>query len=202
MMKKELSTPKIFGKKIFLIPILSALLLTFCTSLKDDGNLSKRYDVELIKQVISDHPYATPIWLNKKGERFTGSQKTISKESGEMIKINVYENGLLMKLNYHYGEDSNISHTEYEYKDSTGIKVAMRTYYKNGQVMIEGIYPMASNGFIGTSRQWYLNGELQFEMGYKNESINYHGLMTAYNEEGEILEQERYKDGKLVEKIK
>jgi antitoxin component YwqK of YwqJK toxin-antitoxin module len=30
----------------------------------------------------------------------------------------------------------------------------------------------------------------------------YHGLMTLYDENGEILEQELYEDGELVEKIK
>lgn len=30
----------------------------------------------------------------------------------------------------------------------------------------------------------------------------YHGLMTKYNDDGEIIEQERYEDGELLEKIK
>ncbi|MBD3617401.1 MAG: hypothetical protein HUJ22_12605 [Gracilimonas sp.] len=202
MMKKELSIPKILGRKIVLIPVLSALLLTFCTSVSENGNERNRYDVELTKKVISDHRYATYVWFDEKGERYTGTQKTISKETGEIIKENIYENGLLIKLKYHSGEDSNISHSEYEYKDSTGIKLASRTYYKNGQIMMEGIYPVVSNDFIGTGRHWHPNGVLQFEMSYKNEFINYHGIMTTYDEEGNIIEQERYEDGELIEKIK
>lgn len=202
MMGKELSIPKILGRKIVLIPLMSALLLTFCTSVSDNGNKRPRYDIELVKKVISDHRYATYVWFDEKGERYTGTQKIISKETGEVIGENIYENGLLIKLKYHHGEDSDISHSEHEYKDSTGIELATRTYYKNDQIMMEGIYPVVSNDFIGTSKFWHPNGELEFEMSYKNEFINYHGLMTTYNEEGDIIEQERYEDGELIEKIK
>ena len=54
---------------------------------------------------------------------------------------------------------------------------------------------------LGYNKQWYSNGGLKFEAYFKG-NIEYEGLMTLYDENGEILEQERYEEGELVETIK
>ncbi|MCH2450170.1 MAG: hypothetical protein MK198_08485 [Gracilimonas sp.] len=45
------------------------------------------------------------------------------------------------------------------------------------------------------------NGELAFEVFYTGDYV-YQGLMTEYDEEGNIIMQERYEDGEMIEKIK
>lgn len=53
----------------------------------------------------------------------------------------------------------------------------------------------------GTLKEWYPNGQIEFELTFHT-GMKYHGLMTLFDEKGEILEQELYEDGEMVEKIK
>ena len=68
--------------------------------------------------------------------------------------------------------------------------------------MSEFIYPTPDNNYIGIQRYWRLGGGLQYEAHFLNHPDNFHGLVTEFDKNGEVVEQERYENGKLLEKIK
>ncbi len=43
---------------------------------------------------------------------------------------------------------------------------------------------------------------MNYEAYFLNTPDNFHGFVTEYNANGDIVEQERYEKGELVEKIK
>jgi len=53
-----------------------------------------------------------------------------------------------------------------------------------------------------TTKAWHPNGQLAWEFQMKIPGGGRQGLTTIYDENGAIVEQERYEDGELIEKIK
>lgn len=58
-----------------------------------------------------------------------------------------------------------------------------------------------SSGSLGYHKTWHPNGQLKYE-AYFESNIQYEGLKTFYDENGNIIQQERYENGELVETIK
>jgi antitoxin component YwqK of YwqJK toxin-antitoxin module len=52
-----------------------------------------------------------------------------------------------------------------------------------------------------TTKAWHPNGQLAWEFQMTVPGGGMHGLTTVYDENGDIVEQERYDDGELVETI-
>jgi antitoxin component YwqK of YwqJK toxin-antitoxin module len=74
--------------------------------------------------------------------------------------------------------------------------------YINGMMNYKDVRPHESKDGLGHVRIWHRsNGELAFEAFYTGDKV-YQGLMTEYDEDGNIIMQERYEDGELIETIK
>lgn len=157
---------------------------------------------------------------------FTGIQKAFLGKTGELGYETEVESGLPITITYYdtarteggkysvvkneyegellatrifIKEDGTIhGKTTYEY-DENGESVSMRGYISE-QIIVEFVDQTISESGWNTTRYWHQNGSPKFEL--TSDSLGYQGLMTLYDEQGDVLQQERYKDGELIEKIK
>ena len=151
---------------------------------------------------------------------FTGVQTHTSSETGLLGWESVYENGLVVER-IDYDDDGVFSgRTEYEYEDvlisatrvfdeENNLIQNSRTSYNEEKVKDQQVF---YKGKIWVEKRNLENGlfnfreyhqgieKLKFEM-FSNDS-GYQNLMTLYDEQGDMLQQERYKNGELIEKIK
>jgi antitoxin component YwqK of YwqJK toxin-antitoxin module len=110
----------------------------------------------------------------------------------------VYEEGVL-KSTTAYHKDGSLK-SKYEYDFIGGQFRTIKQFNEDSMLVEEWISP-TDNKPLGTIKQWHENGQLKYE-AYFTGNIKFQGLMTLYDEQGNILEQERYEDGEIIEKIK
>lgn len=79
--------------------------------------------------------------------------------------------------------------------------LSMKTYL-SGRLMATFIYPTPAREYQGILKYWHREGGLQYEAHFLSDPRNFHGLVTEYDQEGRVIEQERYQEGTLLEKIK
>ena len=132
------------------------------------------------------------------GDPFTGIQQYRFERNDSLFSEYVYENGITKSATVYIrkGDSTTVYETEYGY---IGNHFKTLKEFKNGVLIEEG--EDAESNELGYHKQWHPNGQIRYEATFTG-NIQYEGLMTLYDEEGNITEQARYKDGKLVEKIK
>lgn len=203
-MIREYSPLRSGFKSFLLLPVLALLILTFCTKETDysDSNSSRLYHVPEL-HVDFDRseelgiPRALAARFTASGELFTGTQKVYFTKNDSLYMELYFEGGI------HTGSKMTIDgdifrqvHTVYLNEPLFGKEI-----YVNGNISYENIPPTESEDGMGHIRTWHDNGQLGAEVTYTGDQV-YHGLMTEYDEEGNIITQERYEDGELIEKIK
>ena len=209
MMGKKFSALRSTTKSLLLAPILLATALMFCTQqpdypLKITGNNDELYsNVELFlnppkSRELNIGKSAMGIRYDSDGNPFTGTHELRFVKNDSLFAKTVFENGIMKSSTGYFNDgDSTLEYTyEYEY---IGEHFKAVKHYRDGILMEE--WEDAKPGELGYHKQWHPNGQLKYE-AYFEGNIEYEGLMTLYNEEGEIIEQQRYEDGELVETIK
>ena len=232
MINKKTSKHKTVLKSSLIIPLVFSALFLFCVKPEFEEkvymNSVRVYsEPELIYDFESD-AYgilsSKNVALNEAGEPFNGSKRHFDYQTNKLFSERTYENGYLKEILYHDKRASNTIQKEvitYE----KGMPTAITSYnwngelhserkpvYKNGQyigdqtynkdhVLIYEVLFISFTDGLGSIKEWHPKGQLKFEAGYK-QGMSYEGLMTSYDEFGNILEQELYEDGKLIEKIK
>ena len=152
-----------------------------------DKNLTIKTEDNLAKAYTKDQ------------ELFTGEQKLYRQNEGEkgaLRNVRTYEKGLLLHAES-YNEEGNISERiENEYENG---ELAVTTYfYPNGGKKSELVYASSNGERTGSVKEWHDNGQLKFKMSL--DSLNrYHGEMVLYDRDGNIVKQEQYESGELVE---
>ncbi|MBD3617400.1 MAG: hypothetical protein HUJ22_12600 [Gracilimonas sp.] len=209
MMIKHYSPIRSYSIKMILLPVLLIVTVMFCTRepdypMKMTGNSDVLYStVDLYvnpprSEELNIKKRGLGIRYDSEGNPFTGAQQYRYVKNDSLFNEVVYENGI-MKSSEAYikdGDSLDIYKSEYDYigEHYKGVK-----YYKNGVLLEE--WKDAESNELGYHKQWYLNGQLKYE-AYFEGNIEYEGLMTLYDDEGNIIEQARYQDGSLIEKIK
>ncbi|MDZ7806213.1 MAG: hypothetical protein U5K71_03760 [Gracilimonas sp.] len=208
MMLKEFSPIRSGSKGMLLIPVLLIATLMFCTTQKEtdysDLIPKKTYSVpELHYDGNRSEELGIPLTMGAQftssGELFTGTKKI----------YNTDNDSLRMELFFKDG----INTGSVEYKDGNVWRSKRGRYldnyhfkemYKNETLIYKDVPPSETEDGLGHIRQWHENGQLSFESFYYGpigDRLD-QGLMTEYDEEGNVIMQERYEDGELVETIK
>lgn len=188
------------SKTALLLPILA--LLTFCSQ-KADYSDPQTKKIEHIPELHLDgerseelgKPLAT--YYTSSGEPFTGTQKAYYVESDSLHMKMFFEEGINTG-SVIYEEDGDVIRQKHgRYLD----KPLLKEMYENGVLVYENIPPTESEDGMGHIRLWHNNGQLSVEVSYTGDQER-QGLMTEYDKEGNIITQERYEGGEMVEKIK
>jgi antitoxin component YwqK of YwqJK toxin-antitoxin module len=139
-------------------------------------------------------------FYNEEGEPFSGTQRLLNLENNSLkIKTEVDEGVIKSRTVFHdTGEVHN--RIEYEYRGDTLV------YSKsiiNGKFFQENFYPSISESGMLVTKTYFPNGQIQHESQqlFVDETGSYQGLMTLYDEEGNILEQDLYDNGKLIKNL-
>jgi antitoxin component YwqK of YwqJK toxin-antitoxin module len=159
------------------------------------------------------------------GVLFNGTRRLLEKGTDKLLAETVFEGGILLSVQFYdqrisqniqrqvvhrEGSDKLIAENydwnnelmgKHEYIFNNDTVVISRRYLNNDVLADEWIDQEASDDGLGHIREWHPNGQLKYEVAFKD-SLRYHGLMSLYDEQGNIMEQERYENGELIEKIK
>jgi len=210
MMFKHYTMARSGSKKLRLLPLLALLTLTFCSKeleptvikISDVIEPTTYSNVELHYDANRSEELGIPFFsmYTSSGEPFTGTQKVYYVENDSLHMELYYENGfntgsLMTKDGDIYQEKRSM------YMD----KIHLEEMYVNEVLVYKDLHPGKSEDGLGHTRLWHKNGQLSLESfytGYTGNNKLKQGLMTEYDEEGRITIQERYEDGKLVEKVK
>lgn len=130
------------------------------------------------------------------GKPFTGTQSTFYRKNDQLYSESVFEDGLSTSLMVYNKGGSQRARVKHEYLETE--MVWNRRYNEEDLLVMESKSYRISDGGFGFVKRWHDNGQLQFEMKTDG-SGKYQGLMTLYDEQGNVLKQENYKDGVLIE---
>lgn len=206
MMFRTYSRLRSGSKMALLLPVLAMLTLTFCSRKtvysKSDLSLNKTYysvpklHANPTRSKELGIPVSDAAQFTSSGKPFTGTKKIYYTSNDSLYMKQYYKNGIETgSLMYRDGDS-----TRQKY-DWSLHKPNLKESYTNGILVYKDVLPSESKDGMGHVRQWYKNGQLSFEVSYTGDHIK-QGLMTEYDKKGNIIKQERYKDGKVVEKIK
>lgn len=185
---------------MLLIPFFVMIALTFCTKSEHSNGFSFYTDTELSANVVNDGSvFGGPVLRYKgtDGNYYSGTRDYYHKDSNELAFSEKFEDGYrVTRINYDDGVEISFRY-EFEYDDSN--MIVRRKFNEAGILIEEWTAPI--NRKPGSIKEWHPNEQLKFEVHYLGD-LEYEGLMTLYDENGEIIEQDRYEDGELVETIK
>lgn len=207
MMVRTYSPFRSGSKTALLLPLLGLLTIALGTKKTGDYYLD-RMPSEIYYSGPETHAdpnrseeLGIPIGaqFTSSGELFTGTQKIYYTKNDSLYMTLYYEDGIetgsLMTMN-----GDVILQKKGWYQNAPYLKES----YNNGVLVWKHVPPAENEDGLGYVRMWHQNGELAFEVLYTGDPMDKvrQGLMTEYDEEGNIIKQERYEDGELVEKVK
>ncbi len=207
MIGREFSPLKSFSKSAIIIPAFSLLIFLFCTNSSQEYGFSWGIDSngnELSPDlnVVPKSPRDSQYFILN-GELYTGELNLYGTENNQLYRKQFFKGGLIIGAIW-FDEDGSQS-VRYENVFESGIQAGFRQFGPNDQIVREWVGTPEPDDSLTVFREWYPNEQLKFEMFSSSGDrrvVVYEGVMTLYDEEGNILEQELYEDGELIEKIK
>jgi len=198
MMCKKSSKSSIRWKKVVLLPVVLVLAFTFCK--RTDSSTLPAYNLELTTDTIRVNKSAPILEWSKDGQPFTGKRQMNEHLGSSISREQIFQNGLLLETN-HYSEVGTIGYSEtHEYRDSF---LSTTRIFIDGRLFREVNWPLPANNFKGITKVWHDNEQLQYEENfiYREGEKLFHGFLTEYDKQGNMVEQKRYENGVLVEKL-
>jgi hypothetical protein len=224
MMSSNLSTWRAYPKILFTISLLTVLGLISCTETEEwpdrmtwqevhDKVPPKTYvDVELKSDGVTGlyHPLdeRTGKFIGPNGEPYTGERNTYSVDTDLVIYKETIVDGKVTRREFPNYDSTGA----YQYKsvsipslDENGNKVT--TYYSDRLTdSLTLNFETIKGSELQTHNFYYPNGQIQMSASYlwntTDKDLLKHGLVTEYDEEKNIIMQERYENGELIETIK
>lgn len=208
MMLKHYSPIRSYSIKMILFPVLLIVTIMFCTRqpdypIKITGNNDLLYStVDLYvnpprSEELNIERRGMGIRYDSKGNPYTGTQQFKYVKNDSLFSEVKYEGGI-MKSSVGYDKSGNaLVRFEYSY---IGDQYKMVKQIKPNGFIVEEWKDAESNE-LGYHKQWHPNSQLKYE-AYFEGNTEYEGLMTLYNETGEIIKQQLYKDGEMIETLK
>jgi hypothetical protein len=220
MMGKKISKIKVGAVWLFVLPLSVALIIVFSTQtdqypqtismqeIWDSMPPTTYHDVELKYEGSPGlyHPLdeRTGVLIDPNGKPFTGERNTYSVDTDSVIQKETIVNGKITRTEFHMYDSTGV----FQYRsvvipslDKDGNKVS--TYYSDRLTdsLVLNMEKIDTDSLI-TTKAWHPNGQLAWEFQMKVPGGGMHGLTTVYDENGDIVEQEQYENGELIEKIK
>ncbi len=206
MMFRTRSRLRSWSKTALLLPLLALLTLTFCSrkTVYSDSDLFPNKTFYSVPKL-----HANPKRSKKLGIPVTdGAQFTSSGVPFTGIKKVYYTRNDSLYMKQYYKDGIETGALMYRDGDSTRQKLDwslhkpnLKESYTNGVLVYKDILPSESKDGMGHVRMWHKNGQLAFEVSYTGDHVK-QGLMTEYDKKGNVIKQVRYKNGKVMEKIK
>lgn len=226
LMAKRSSRYTMFTKQFALLPVMMLFLFIFGAK-ERPGLYESPYKSVLgqeyvVYQFVSDEAYYSDIKLNVKaepkskfanlkrkhddnGNLFSGEQNWYGRQNDKLYYVYAYEDGLEIEFRGYDLDGALRFKQERTYNEGKEVYSKTFVYQDGTEVLL--LYSKRENGFV-TSTTLYENGRINQEYTYQENDDNrlrthiYHGYMTHYDEEGNIISQNLFDNGELIEKIK
>ena len=219
MMGKKISKVKVGAVWLFLLPLSVALVIVFSMQpenytqtismqeIRDSLPPTTYYDIELESDGPTGlyHPLdeRTGLLIGPNGDPYTGERNTFSVDTDSVIHKETIVDGKVLQTTHNLRDSTG---TPYKWVTipsigEEGNKVS--TFYSDRLTdsLVLSLKKIDTDSLI-TTKAWHPNGQLAWEFQMKIPGGGRQGLTTIYDENGAIVEQERYEDGELIEKIK
>ncbi|MFV1884120.1 MAG: M56 family metallopeptidase [Balneola sp.] len=216
MMQKTHSWFNKSVRALSIIPVITVFAILFCSSENskelyiETANYGGVYTDQKLWFNFYEYPHtggAIPksnVYVDEQREPFTGVSNLYQKDSNILLSKSVYKNGYKTEwVNYHpNGQESYRQELEYQGKEWLS-----STVFSEGTIKTEWLSPEVTSRKYGKMNEYHESGALKLELFFSwkddiKHEIVYQDIMTLYDEQGNIIGQELYKDGELVEKIK
>ena len=219
-MGTKISKIKVGAVWLFVLPLSVALIIVFSAQtdkypqtmsmqeIWDSMPPTTYYDVELEYEGLNGlyHPLdeRAGVLIGPNGKPYTGERNTYRVETDSLIQKETIVNGKITQTEFHMYDSTG----SYQYRsvvipslDEDGNTVS--TYYDDRLTdsLVLNMEKIDTDSLI-TTKAWHPNGQLAWEFQMKMPGGGRHGMTTVYDENGDIVEQERYENGKLIETIK
>jgi len=220
MMGKSISKVKVGAVWLFVLPLSVALVIVFSMQpdnypqtmsmqeIRDSLPPNTYYDVELESEGPTGlyHPLdeRTGVLIGPDGEPYTGERNTYSVDTDSITHKETIVDGKVTRTEFPMYDSTGV----FQYRsvvipsmDEDGNQVT--SYYSDQHTdsLVLSLKKIDTDSLI-TTKAWHPNGQLAWEFQMKVQGGGMHGLTTVYDEKGAIIEQERYEEGELIEKIK
>jgi len=195
-----------------LIPIILAVtsvtsLLTLASFLDVfDGHPKEIYTNDLTLTALNENRGARGFywitWLDSDGNPYSGEHCWLYRINDEVARKEFYEDGKQTLVEI-FNEDGSqfVSYKSEFTTDENGVR-----YLKHIQKFDSSEQFLAFDAKwdqnIHTVREYFENGQLRYEFSFNTEKNKYEGFAFLYDEQGNLLKQERYENGILIETIK
>ncbi|MEP0006591.1 MAG: M56 family metallopeptidase [Balneola sp.] len=198
MMVKESSIMSLATRKIILLPVILSVVLIFCTETTTPDDVLYP-SVKLSYGAEEINGYMHTVAKKRDGELFTGTQIMRFKKDDRLFGHTNYKNGIAESATRFDSTGARIDHINYTTVEGD-FRLKDRTIIVDDKEVLieEWIYPHETEDGIGSHKQWHKNGVLKSEATFRK-GFQYFGLVTVYDENGKIIKQARYEDGKEVE---
>ena len=204
MMGNEFSPIRSSSKSILSIFFISVVSFVFCTQTEiNSDELYTNVQLQLVsspyQQVQDSGSYHNSKMYDLEGKLFTGTQNYFFKKNDQLFTSVTFKKGIRTKEQTFKKSGEEWYRVEIEYDFEKDERISFRGY-DLGTLTLEIIDSSSVHSGMHLYREWHPNGLLKFES--TSNELGSQGLMTLYDQNGNILEQELYNDGELVEKIK
>ncbi len=148
------------------------------------------------------------IWVDEEDTPYSGEQNVFKSDTDELVYTHFYKDGFLFETLIHnvnpQGTPEISAKTKY-FTDSAG-NLITQTFKETETDSLILIVQFTDSGTTRNSKYYHRNGNLWSDKTMlwpvNEDGIKYHGLFTEFNNEGNIIKQERYENGSLIETIK
>lgn len=141
-------------------------------------------------------------YLDSEGIPYSGEVHWYFKINDELARKEVYDNGKQIRVDIYDKEGNWVWFSKNEIsEDENGIKY-LEHFQKTENDSIFLAFDLIWNDNSHTVKEYYLNGQLKHQYNYNTIVNRVDGMAYKYDQEGNLLKQERYEDGILIETIK
>lgn len=221
MMGKRSSKSRIIAFLVFMIPICSSLMY-FSSSYRVADTImingeehvfyynlqykpSSWYstrglysDVTLVSKMFIESRFNRVYDLD--GNPYSGSQTWYNRTDNSIIMQETFLNGTMIEGKRFSNDGAIEQHQIIEFDEGNLLSARV---WQNGNLSIE---VFSHSDSLETMNTFYPNGQLEWTTTYLESSPIFdrlnHGISSHYDQEGNLLKQERYEDGILIETIK
>ncbi len=204
MLSKKASKTRMLPKALFVIPVFSILTMMFCADLSSSDNSTIYTNNDgLQAEAVNNFPHGSywTVWLDSNGNPFSGKQTWLYKANDRIARIEHYENGNQIHVEI-FSDNGDLTYVgESEFFENNDIR-HLKHYRKYDSLERYLDFEAKWEQNLYTVKEYFQNGQLKSEYSFNTEINKYDGLAFLYDQEGNLLSQNRYEDGELVEKIK
>lgn len=205
MMSKSTSFLRSFSLKLTVFPVLSIMFVAFCTEVYD-GHPNEIYtENEYLSFIAENKSPRGSHWgtyFDSNGNPYTGEINWYFKINNQLARKELYQNGKQVQVDIYNTDGTLVWLNKNEVTVSEDGTKYLKHFQKTVDDSIYLAFDLQWKQNSHTVKEYHINGQLKHQYTYDTSINRVNGIAYEYDQEGNLLKQERYENGELVETIK